>query len=143
MTCICVLCDQFFWLSLANDRSLIDDRNARTEFLSFVQVMRSVDNGGALCIDLLEVIDNRISRLYINPDRGLIKKEHFGLMKNSGNKIDTAFHPSGEGVDFFVRELRESQGFEMVLDAFFQFVLRNTVHTAEIHQVFSSGQGWV
>ena len=81
----------------SNDLSLIDDGNTVTEVLGFLDMMGGVQDRDPGLIQGMDTFKNRISTLWIDADRRLIKNKNFRLMEKPDRNIESSLHSVGKG----------------------------------------------
>ena len=59
------------------DPAVIDDADAGAEPRRLLHVMGRVDDGEARAVALLEIVEDRVARLRVDADRGLIAEQQF------------------------------------------------------------------
>ena len=83
---------------------LVHDHDARADFLDFLHVVARVDDGGTICIHLLDAVENRRTALRVDRDRGFVEKDEFGLVGDAAGDVQAPEQATGEllGTGFLV-----------------------------------------
>src|SRR3546814_807152 len=77
-------CNELAGFTFHHDAPRIDDRYPRAETLRFIEVVRAVDDGGSLLVELVEQRHDDLFGVHINAHGGLVEKQHVGLVQDAG-----------------------------------------------------------
>ncbi len=61
----------------------VDDRDAIAEPLGFFHVVRRVDDGAAVAVQRLDVLEDLVARLRIDADRRLVEQQQLGIVHDA------------------------------------------------------------
>lgn len=87
---------QFIQRTVFDDFSLVDNDDPLAQLLNVAQIMGGQDNGGPpLLVDFLNELSDRVFRLHIQADGGLVQKQDLGRVEHGGHQVAT--HPLAQG----------------------------------------------
>jgi len=78
------------------------------ETLGFFHVMRRVEERLATCLELLEVLENRVSALRIDADRRLVEEQDVWIVQQAGREIEPPFHAATVRFHFVANAISEA-----------------------------------
>src|SRR5438105_3610037 len=97
--------------------SLIDDPHAIAQPLRFLHVMRGVENRAAFALEREDVLEDRVARLRVHPDRRLVEQQQRWIVDHPDGQIETPFHAARVGRGAVARARREADEVERPLHA--------------------------
>jgi len=128
-------------LSAQRDQfAVVDDTHTMREFLGFLHVMRGVEHGHSLAVELLDRVENSAPRLGIDAHGWLIHEEQAGAVQQSHADVHPPFHPAGVGLDTLLCLILQADLLEHLIGACGQFPAGKPVHLTPKTEVLLGGQ---
>jgi len=123
--------EQFVEVAEGEDAAVVDDADARTEARGLLHVVRRVDDGQAGAGAGLKEVEDRVARLGIDADGGLVAEEELRLVEQRGDEIEAALHAPGKRLHGIAAAVGKLDRLEGGGDAGLEFASAETVERAE------------
>ena len=107
----------------------------RAEAGRLLHVVGRVDDREAPAVEVLEVVEDRVPRLRVDADRGLVAEEELRPVKERRGQVQAPLHAAGEVLHDVPPAVGELDGLERVVDPLAELLPTEAVELAEDPQV--------
>ncbi len=113
------------------DLAVVDDADARAEARRLLHVMRGIDDGEALAVAALEVVEDRVARLWVDADGRLVAEEELRPVEQGGDQVEPALHATGKILHLVPAAIGKLDGLERLVDPLAQVRAAQPIQFAE------------
>ncbi len=103
--------------ALGDDAAAGDDRHPVGELVGLLEVLGRQEDGGAVGVELLHLLPDRLAADGVEPGRRLVQEEHAGLVDERRGEIEPPLHAARVGADPAVGGLGQPDPLEQRLAA--------------------------
>lgn len=118
----------------------VDDHDAVGQALHLLQVVRGVDQRLAGPLELLQVLEDGIAALRVDPGGGLVEQQHVGVVYQRTGDVQTPLHVPAEGGGPLARAVGRSHLRQRLGRALVEPCTGQTIERAEEAHVVPCGQ---
>ena len=126
--------------ALCDLSALVHDRNARADLLDLLHIMRGVNDGRAVPVQLLNPLEDLVPALRIDRDGRLIQNDELRLMRDAAGDIQTPEQTAGELLRAEFQKVLQPDKLHGFFDILLPLFLVADVQPAEVVDVFVDGQ---
>src|SRR5580700_6388086 len=92
--------------------AVVDDDDTIAETLGLFHVVRGVEQRLAAALEDLEVVENGVPALGVDPYRRLVEKQNLRIVQQRGRQVEAPLHTAAIVLDAVVRPVRETHQLE-------------------------------
>ena len=85
--------------ALADDASVVDDRESVAQLVGLLEVLRGEEDGGASLVDAPHLVPDRQPARRVEPGGRLVEEQHLGLVHERRREVEPAFHAARVALD--------------------------------------------
>ena len=86
-------------LALGDQLAVIDDRDAVSQLVGFLEVLRSQQHSGAFGYQILDDRPHAQPATWVQASRGLVEEKHRRLANQTGGQVQPTAHATGVALD--------------------------------------------